>query len=565
MEAGALIRTSDQAGERNVGLTGDSISRQGVWSAVRGLRRAVPIGQGLWGRGQAVVWLLAVGTGVLTLIWAAAILLLEEVQFAVVAPEALAGVEAASALARLFGALVLFLFPEGARQAGQPAGTERLRWVAAGLLALGLGTLTFGYTHPLLVGPPDPSSAVYASTAVWSTAGALFVVGLVPDRPRRFSPGGAVACLACCGILGAILLGFGEALPRLVPAGSLELAAATAETPLHGLTGWYWALASVPLALTVAAACGAGRRVARGEAGGWLLLALVLLAASQVHNLFWPAAYSRVLTTGNLLRLAFAAVVAVGGILELRRAAAERAALLAAEQECSRRLRELAVLKADFTAMVAHELGSPLAAIRGLAAMLATGELGREEQARTIAAIQAEAGMLAALVADVQAIATIEHDEFAVRPRPVPLEVLLADAAAFAHTLPGGHPLRLEYSAGGRVLADPERIGQVLRNLLGNAAKYSPEGAPIELRACPAGRGVRIEVTDHGWGIHPDDLPHIFEKFGRGRTGRGRATPGLGLGLYLSRRIVQAHGSELHVCSTPGQGSTFSFELEDVQ
>lgn len=503
-------------------------------------------------RGRMLVWLLVGVTGLLALAWAAVILLLEEVQFAVVAPEALAGVEAASALARLFGALVLYFFPDERK--------DRLRWVAAGLLALGLGTLTFGYVHPLLAGPPDPSSAVYASTAVWSAAGTLFVVGLVPDRPLRFSPGGAVACLACCGILGAILLGSGGALPRLLPADSLELAAATAETPLHGLTGWYWALAPLPLVLSMAATVGAGRRFARGEAGGWLLLAMVLLAVSRVHNLFWPAAYSRVLTTGNLLRLAFAAVVAVGGILELRRAAAERAALLAAEQECSRRLRELAVLKADFTAMIVHELGSPLAAIRGLAAMLATGELGREEQARTIAAIQAEAGMLTTLVADAQAIATIEHDEFAVRPRPVPLEALLVDATAFAHALPGGHPLRLACSTGGRVLADPERISQVLRNLLSNGAKYSPEGAPIELRACPAGRRVRIEVTDHGWGIHPDDLPHIFEKFGRGRT-----APGLGLGLYLSRRIVQAHGSELHVCSTPGQGSTFSFELEEVR
>jgi len=254
----------------------------------RGGLRALPSLAALAG-GRALVWLLVAATGALALAWAAVILLLEGVQFAVVAPEALAGVEAASALARLFGALVLFLFPEGARQAGQPAGTERLRWVAVGLLALGLGTLTFGYTHPLLVGPPDPSSAVYASTAVWSTAGALFVVGLVPDRPRRFSPGGAVACLACCGILGAILLGFGEALPRLVPAGSLKLAAATAETPLHGLTGWYWALAPVPLALSTAAACGAGRRFARVSSGGWLRLALELLAVSEVHNVFLPS------------------------------------------------------------------------------------------------------------------------------------------------------------------------------------------------------------------------------------------------------------------------------------
>ena len=67
------------------------------------------------------------------------------------------------------------------------------------------------------------------------------------------------------------------------------------------------------------------------------------------------------------------------------------------------------------------------------------------------------------------------------------------------------------------MLADPERIGQVLRNLLSNAAKYSPEGTPIELRVIGKEGRVRIEVADHGQGIHPDDVPRIFEKFGRGR------------------------------------------------
>jgi signal transduction histidine kinase len=209
-------------------------------------------------------------------------------------------------------------------------------------------------------------------------------------------------------------------------------------------------------------------------------------------------------------------------------------------KEANRRLEELAVLKADFTAMVAHELDTPLAVIRGFVDMLATGELEPPDQDRALSRIQAETDVLNALIADVRTAAAVERDDFAIEPKPVPVGSLLEEAAAFARTLPGDHPLKVWISADGQVWADPYRIGQVLRNLLSNAAKYSPEGAPVELRTLPGmtpGR-IRIEVVDQGVGIHPDDAARIFEKFGRGRVGSGRKVTGIGLGLYLSRRIL---------------------------
>ncbi len=112
------------------------------------------------------------------------------------------------------------------------------------------------------------------------------------------------------------------------------------------------------------------------------------------------------------------------------------------------------------------------------------------------------------------------------------------------------------------VQADPERIGQVLRNLLSNAGKYSPPSTPIEIRVTHRADRVRIEVADQGYGIHPDDLARIFEKFGRGRDQFDRRIAGVGLGLYLSRRIVQEHGSDITVHSARGVGSVFGFELE---
>ncbi len=232
-------------------------------------------------------------------------------------------------------------------------------------------------------------------------------------------------------------------------------------------------------------------------------------------------------------------------------------------KEANRRLEELAVLKADFTAMVAHELDTPLAVIRGYADMLATGELDIDERARALDRVQAETDLLEALVSDVRSAAAVEREDFASELQQVALDGLLRDAAAFVETLQGDHRLLTQGATDGWVLADPHRIRQVLRNLLSNAAKYSPDGTPIELRTAPGatpGR-VRIEVADRGSGIHPDDAARIFEKFGRGRDRDGRKVAGTGLGLYLSKRILQAHGSKLTLDAEPGGGSVFGFEL----
>jgi PAS domain S-box-containing protein len=234
-------------------------------------------------------------------------------------------------------------------------------------------------------------------------------------------------------------------------------------------------------------------------------------------------------------------------------------------QEANRRLEELAALRADFTAMVAHEIGTPLATIRGFLEMLATGELEPADQADALDRMRAESDRLSTLVADVRSAAAIEQGEFGLMFRRTSVRELLDDAVRFAETLPGNHRLNTAIMADGQVRVDPYRIGQVLRNLLSNAAKYSPEGAPIELRVRSAetsGR-IRIEVVDRGVGIHPDDVERIFEKFGRGRDESGRRKMyGVGLGLYLSRRIVRDHGSELTLDPAPGGGSIFSFELE---
>ena len=255
----------------------------------------------------------------------------------------------------------------------------------------------------------------------------------------------------------------------------------------------------------------------------------------------------------------------VRGIVVNQRDVTERKKAEQGLREANKRLNELVALKADFTRMVAHELDTPIAVIRGYAEMLTTDELAPAEQSRALAQIWAETEVLNTLIADMRAAATVERQDFAIELQRIPVSKLLDDAARFGATVPGNHPLAVDNAADDeQVWADPNRIGQVLRNLLSNAAKYSPKGTLIELRAKPEetpGR-VRIEVVDRGAGVHPDDVPRIFEKFGRGRDRSGRKRTGSGLGLYVSRRILWAHGNDLTLDPAPEGGSTFSFELE---
>ena len=239
----------------------------------------------------------------------------------------------------------------------------------------------------------------------------------------------------------------------------------------------------------------------------------------------------------------------------------ERAIMLASEREYARQLRELTEMRTNLTAMVAHELGAPISALRVMTAMLETGELSPEATGQTYGAIQDQLNQLDRLVADVAAAATAERDDFPVQFLPVSLPLLLGGAATIAQTMLAGHPFEARPAPNVRVWCDPERISQVLRNVIGNVAKHTPHGTPVTLSSRLEGEWVRIEIADGGPGIAREDLGRIFEKFGRGQETAGRGVPGVGLGLYLSRRIIEEHGGELTVESIPGRGATFRFSL----
>ncbi len=436
-------------------------------------------------------------------------------------------------------------------------------------MVTGVGHLFYGYLMPLHGSGYGLNEGPLAGILVRTLAGLLFVIGLVPAEAPRFSLKTAfgVALAACAGWVALeAALRLGDPLVMVGVLGVEAVATGEGSGPVPGLTGWHWMLSLAPLALSSVAAVGAFRWMRRGLLGGWLLVALALLSASQLHSALWPSTYgSPVLTSADLLRLAFAGVVAVGGVIELRNIAAERAALLAEERERTRMMGDVATMKADFTAMVAHELSSPLLAVRAYGEMLAYGRLESAERMRVARRLREQTDGLEALIEDIRDSSVIERDDFEVLPRPVAIGGLLAGAASYAEMLPGRCLIETDDATGNaEVFADPARISQVLRNLASNAAEYSPEGSKITIRAEEAEDGgqVRISVRDNGSGIHPDDLALIFEKFGRGRDAEGRKVAGVGLGLYLSRRIVLAHGSDLAARSILGEGATFSFELK---
>jgi two-component system sensor histidine kinase BaeS len=497
---------------------------------------------------------LAFGTALFVVAWLGVILLTPWIRFVVYTPRAKTGFDVTVSLLCLFVAMVLVLFPEQEQR-------ERFRWLALGFVIFGVGGLIFGYLAPLFHSTDGLAQAMYCSLVVRSTALLAMAIGLATPHPPAPGRRAVLAISTTSVVLAVVAVLFADRLPVLARVADLQVAARDSDATLAGLTTTHWLLSAIPFGLAVVAAAGVLRHASMYVGRTWLAVAMVLIAGSQLHTMFWPSAFSPVLTTSSLLRLAFTLVVAIGAFFALRSVADERATVLAGERELGVRMAELSRLRADFTAMVAHELASPAAVLQGYATMLATGSLGPELQAEAAEAIRSEAELIQTLIEDVRAAASAEREDFSIRLRSVPLRPILAEAAGYGRSLPGAHPIDMSVAGDLSVEADPERIGQVLRNLVSNACRHTPPGTPVTVRAFERGGCVRIEVADAGPGIHPDDLGRIFEKFGRGRDALGDRVPGVGLGLYLSRRIIHAHGGHLAVESKPGEGATFRVEL----
>jgi signal transduction histidine kinase len=215
---------------------------------------------------------------------------------------------------------------------------------------------------------------------------------------------------------------------------------------------------------------------------------------------------------------------------------------------------------ADMISKIAHELRSPLTSVKGFSATL-IGRWDRfsdEQRYELIEAIHSDAERMGRIISEVLDLARLESDRLELHRTQVDIKDVAAKAADHVGRLPGGERVEVAVPEGLVANVDGERIGHVLRNLIENAVKFSDDGA-ITVTGKAADGMVEVSVTDSGIGIEAERLPEIFS--GPGPTGQ-RATPlGTGLGLYLSLKLVQAHGGTLEVDSTEGEGSTFTMHV----
>lgn len=238
--------------------------------------------------------------------------------------------------------------------------------------------------------------------------------------------------------------------------------------------------------------------------------------------------------------------------------------LAAAFNRMSADLARTSEVRKQMTADIAHELRTPLAVLVGYAEALQDGKLAGSPQ--VYAALHETARHLQRLVDDLGTLALADAGELPLHRRPVEPRALL-ERAVLAHSVQAqqaGVDLALEASPDLPALnVDPDRISQVLDNLVANALRYTPAGGRIVLSAEHDARGgmVVLRVQDTGAGIAPADLPFVFERFYRGDKARQPSQGTVGLGLAIARSLVESHAGTIEVASTLGQGTTFTIRL----
>lgn len=220
--------------------------------------------------------------------------------------------------------------------------------------------------------------------------------------------------------------------------------------------------------------------------------------------------------------------------------------------------RALDRLRRDFLAVVGHELRNPLNSIMGSAEVMRTS--GAYSQ-RSIDRILRQTRQLERIITDLQETHNIESGHLRLRKRHLNLLPLLRACADEAAAAAGNHAVRLECDEAAITGTwDGDRVCQVLRNLLSNAIKYSPEGSEVVVRVSSTDEVVRVAISDQGPGIAKDMLPRLFERYYRAPQ-TAEKVPGMGVGLFVCKELIERHGGRLAVESEPGRGSTFSFEL----
>jgi signal transduction histidine kinase len=397
----------------------------------------------------------------------------------------------------------------------------------------------------------DRFARLHATTAALSAAVSPGEVAAVIAGRGWALPGASGCAVALVDAVGALRLAAVRASGR--PAGSPELTGHGADAPLTTAVRERVAVWSIgPDARARAAACGLEHATA--------LVALPLVAQ---HVLGAVALSFDAVHDVDEEEQAFLEAFAYqcGQALERARLyQAERAARLEA-QRAADAVRRAMEMQERLVGIVGHDLRTPLAAIR-----MATGLLFRrgglsEEQARTLARLGASAARMTAIIRDLMDFTRVRKGgTLPVEPRAIDLAELVRHAAAELQAVHPDREIVLEVPAAAPAIGDPERLVQVLSNLVGNAVQHGPLRAPVRVAVRTRDDGVAVSVHNEGPPIPPDLLPEIFEPFRQG-VRPSDASGSVGLGLFIVRELVRAHGGIVEVESSAAAGTTFTVRL----
>ncbi|HEY8550642.1 MAG TPA: PAS domain S-box protein [Vicinamibacterales bacterium] len=246
------------------------------------------------------------------------------------------------------------------------------------------------------------------------------------------------------------------------------------------------------------------------------------------------------------------------GIAAWASIALENAALYVEARDANR-------MKDEFLAVLSHELRTPLNAIVGYARLLRGGVLSGEKAERGLETLERNATVLTQIVEDVLDVSRITTGKLRLDVQPVELALVIHNAVATVQPAADAKAVRIQTIIDPGVTpvsGDPDRLQQVVWNLLTNAVKFTPKRGRVQVRLERVNSHVEIVVSDTGVGISPDFLPYVFDRFRQGEAGTTRRTGGLGLGLAIVRHIVEMHGGTVHAASLgEGQGATFRVQL----
>jgi signal transduction histidine kinase len=257
--------------------------------------------------------------------------------------------------------------------------------------------------------------------------------------------------------------------------------------------------------------------------------------------------------------------IPVSGNDEVARLARTFNQMAAQLQESQANQLALESLRRDLVTWAGHDLRTPLAGVRVLVEALADGMIDDPATSRRyLQQARKQIDHLSLLIDDLFQVSQLDAGGIPLNLEQASLADLISDTLENFSGQAAGQNIRLSGRATleiDPIIMDVQRIGRVLNNLVDNALRYTHAGGSISIQAEVMGGRVRVTVQDSGDGISPTDLPHVFDRYYRGEKSRNQATGGTGLGLAIAKGIVEAHGGQIGVASSPGQGASFYFWL----